>query len=303
MQLTRRGFLIGATAFGIGCGATRANVPATVDASGHWTTPLFGHAPTRALVWRTRGAPGRPLRGFFGEVYESEDGMPWRALMSCSSSERFWCGPNSGAITVVRGIAGLDPRMIGRGSDGRGCVTGPGCRAEWEFAGGARFRKTNWSLYVLPGGTWISMPEHSLQDLHFAANPFVPPPSDLEPNAIMVEQIARDHGVSDFGLTQLAGADRIYAVTKATFASAPGADVPALERWHLPDEGTASKLADDYSRVMSELNARYPAPVKPHRNDAAEYFAVSGRVAAEGASVAMRGVLPYELVAAYAQGG
>jgi hypothetical protein len=331
-QLSRRGFLAGSLAVGVGCAGTTsggggaggsgagAGIAVVSGAGAHWTTAYFGHAPTRVLVWRRPGDPsGSKLKGFFREVYSWTIGAPAIALKACSQSEHYWAGDGQ-SISVLRGVpAALDPLSLGIGGpNGRPCRVGAGdCMAEWQLArressGVSRYTRAfnpGWSLYVLPGGTtWIVAPEY-YPDLRLgadlASSASVPPLPEMEPGAVLVDQVTREHGHWEevaADLPPVAGSEQVFARTTATFSGSPGADVPTLLRWHFPDADRAASAAADYARLAAALKARYPdlGGERPRRGDPEDYFGhTQGGVQADGASLATRGLLPYEAIAGY----
>jgi hypothetical protein len=322
--ISRRGFLAGSLAAGVGCAGTTEGgggvVAASSGADAQWLAPYLGRAPSRVLVWRCPGNPvGRKLKGFFREVYTPPEGAPSIALRACAQSDHYFAGDFL-ALTVVRGVPpSLDPLSMGIGGpNGWACRVGSGdCIAEWKLAqrlpsGVARYDRAfnpGWSLYVLPGGsTWLVAPESTLDlrlGAELASRASAPPPPDIEPGAVVVDQITREHDswsevAAD--VPPVVGHELILARTVATFSGPPGADVPTILRWHFPDADHAQRAAADLSRITAELRARYPQALQrpASAGDPEEYFGgTQGNVVAEGATLVQRGLLPYDAVMKY----
>jgi hypothetical protein len=166
----------------------------------------------------------------------------------------------------------------------------------WTLAGAAtsgtrRYTADEGSLFVLPDHAWVYANGPAAVRLGdaLARDSRAPPISNLEPGAVFAQQLSRDSSDWIQGLQMLVsfiGADLITGRVTATFAAPPGAPVPALVRWLLPDADHATAGAADARRLVAAMGAAAAQRV----------------IAAEGASIAMRFTLPYDEVTRYARG-
>lgn len=285
---------------------------------------FLGAPLTKAIVFRCPGSPGtgRKIRGgFFTDVDPAGEllGAPSAALAVCAGSEHFWSGLEH--VSVLRGVPpGLDPRSFGTANTGARCAAGsfPGCTSNWELVGTApsgvlHYRAAGnlgFALYALPDRTWVVTQEPSPADLRLgpvlATNPTAPPPSPLEPGALLVEYVTRqDSDWKDLESGEIAvGAGTIFARTTATYPAPAGAPVPATLRYFFPDAGVAAAFLADDRRLRAELAARYPNGDGDRASDPTEAFQRSnGPRVQEGATIVVHGSLPYDAVAEYVRGG
>jgi hypothetical protein len=256
------------------------------------------------------GAPTghRKLKGFFVTLDETGSwfGRMSEALRNCSTSESYRARGGFEEIAVLRNVAaGLEPWMFGRANSGLVCRTGPGCQSQWNAVGRAPsgaahyryYQQPSGSVFVLPDRTWVyamGSCEFRLANA-FAANAAAPPNADVEPSAVIAQWVQpREDGWSELAdwVAPFAGAESITGAVTATFAP-EGAEVPSLVRWLLPDAARAATGAADFRALVDAQLARSGAPSARRRSDRMP------TITAEGASIALRGWVSREAVAAY----
>ncbi|MBX3190572.1 MAG: hypothetical protein KF819_26460 [Labilithrix sp.] len=310
--LGRRTFAVGAALAACTSSPVRGAPTFAASASAardHWTARFFGRPPVAMLATRFVAPKPRELSPLFvrwqGPGLQTDPPsferqvMPfgYSALMKSPDGELFM-DADGATLAVLRGVpVGADPFVL-RCFQQDGDLCGrrlPDFRLVGTSSSGVMQAKTarDTLLFRLPDGTtWVTA--SGLVALRvadaLAKDPSVPPSERFEPSATVAQLVIADGGNASVQAQMLGGAD-LQAIASLAYPAPPGGPAPVALRFYFRADAAARVAAEDLERRFAHARA-----TKEHRW---EQFPVSSAVAIEGATVIVRGTMPFDTIASW----